>query len=191
MPVEFHHPVRLMSSNISQKKIAILVEDLYQVLEVWYPLLRLKEEGVSVQLIGTGSKETYGSKEGYPAKADASIEQADPKDFDGVIIPGGFAPDILRRYERVVRFVKELHDDGKVVAAICHGGWLLVSAGIVKGRKATCFFAIKDDLMAAGADYVDKEVVVDGNIISSRKPEDLPAFVAEIISFLEKKETKK
>jgi len=165
----------------SRKKIAILVEDLYQVLEVWYPPLRLKEDGIDVQFIGTGSKDTYGSKEGYPVKVDASIEDVNPKDFDGVIIPGGFAPDILRRYEKVVQFVRQLHDDGKVVAAICHGGWLLVSADIAKGRKATCFFAIKDDLIAAGADYVDEEVVVDGNIITSRKPEDLPAFVREII----------
>ncbi len=168
----------------SQKKIAILVEDLYQVLEVWYPLLRLKEEGVAVQLIGTGSKDAYGSKEGYPADVDASIEDINPKDFDGVIIPGGFAPDILRRYEKIVQFIKQLHDDGKVVASICHGGWLLVSADIVKERKATCFFAIKDDLIAAGANYVDEEVVVDGNIITSRKPEDLPAFVVEIIKKL-------
>ncbi|MCK5179282.1 MAG: type 1 glutamine amidotransferase [Candidatus Omnitrophica bacterium] len=170
--------------SISQKKIAILVEDLYQVLEVWYPLLRLKEEGVAVSLIGTGSKDTYGSKEGYPAEVDASINDVDPGDFDGVIIPGGFAPDILRRYERVIQFVKKIHDDGKVVAAICHGGWLLVSADIVRGRKATCFFAIKDDLVAAGADYVDEEVTVDGNIITSRKPEDLPAFMGEIIEKL-------
>ena len=166
------------------KKIAVLVEDLYQVLEVWYPLLRLKEEGIAVQLIGTGGKDTYGSKEGYPAKVDASIEEVNPGNFDGVIIPGGFAPDILRRYEKIVQFVRHLHDDGKVVAAICHGGWLLVSADIVKGRKATCFFAIKDDLIAAGADYVDEEVVVDGNIITSRKPEDLPAFVVEVIKGL-------
>ncbi|MBI5415467.1 MAG: type 1 glutamine amidotransferase [Candidatus Omnitrophica bacterium] len=163
------------------KPIAILAEDLYQVLEVWYPVLRLKEEGIATRIIGTGSKPVYASKEGYPVKVDASIEEVRAKDCDGVIIPGGFAPDILRRYEKVVSFVRRVHDDGKVVAAICHGGWLLVSAGIARGRKATCFFAIKDDLKAAGADYVDEEVVVDGNLITSRKPEDLPAFVAEII----------
>ncbi len=167
--------------SLPEKKIALLVEDLYQVLEIWYPLLRLKEEGCQVVLVGTGSKDTYGSKEGYPAQVDASIEDIDAKDFDAVVIPGGFAPDILRRYEKVVQFIKHLHDDGKIVAAICHGGWLLVSANIVKGRKATCFFAIKDDLIAAGANYVDEEVAVDGNIITSRKPEDLPAFTVEII----------
>ncbi len=168
----------------SNKQIAILVEDLYQVLEVWYPHLRLKEAGIAVQLIGTGSKDTYGSKEGYPAKVDASIEDVDPNDFDGVIIPGGFAPDFLRRYPKIIEFVKKMNDNGKVIASICHGGWLLVSADIVRGRKATCFFAIKDDLIAAGVDYVDQEVAVDKNLITSRKPEDLPAFVVEIIKQL-------
>ena len=170
--------------KVPQKKIAILVEDLYQVLEVWYPLLRLKEAGIAVQLVGTGSKNTYGSKEGYPAKVDKSIEDVKAGEFDGVIIPGGFAPDFLRRYDKVVQLVKQLDEDGKVVAAICHGGWLLVSAKILKGRRATCFFAIKDDLVAAGADYIDQEVVVDRNLITSRKPEDLPAFVVEIIKKL-------
>jgi protease I len=170
--------------KVPQKKIAVLVEDLYQVLEVWYPLLRLKEAGIAVQLVGTGSKNTYVSKEGYPAKVDKSIEDVKAGEFDGVIIPGGFAPDILRRYDKVVQLVKQLDEDGKVVAAICHGGWLLVSAKILKGRRATCFFAIKDDLVAAGADYMDQEVVVDRNLITSRKPEDLPAFVVEIIKKL-------
>lgn len=163
------------------KVIAVLVEDMYQVLEVWYPILRLKEEGIATRTIGTGSKTTYASKEGYPAKADCSIDQVSAEDFDGVIIPGGFAPDFLRRHEKVVTFVRQLHDDGKIVAAICHGGWLLVSADIIRGREVTCFFAIKDDLKAAGGRYVDREVVVDKNIITSRKPEDLPAFVGEII----------
>jgi len=173
--------------NISNKKIAILVEDLYQVLEVWYPLLRLKEEGVDVQLIGTGSKESYGSKEGYPAKVDASIEEVKPEDFDGVIIPGGFAPDFMRRYPAMIEFVKKMDADGKIVASICHGGWMLVSAGILKGRTATSFFAIKDDLIAAGVNYIDKEVAVDGRLITSRKPDDLPAFVVEIIRQLKSK----
>lgn len=168
----------------SKKKVAILVEDLYQTLEVWYPLLRLKEEGIKVEVIGTGTKQVYGSKEGYPVKVDASVDQVNPRDFDGVIIPGGFAPDILRRYQGVVDFVRKIYDDGKVVASICHGGWLLVSAGILKEKKATCFFAIKDDLIAAGADYTDEEVVVDKNLVTSRKPEDLTSFVVEIIKIL-------
>ena len=170
----------------TQKRIAILIEDLYQVLEVWYPLFRLKEEGIEVITVGTGTKETYGSKEGYPIKVDTSIDKIKFTDFDGVIIPGGYAPDILRRYERVVDFVKRLYVDGRVVASICHGGWLLVSAGVLKGRKATSFFAIKDDLIAAGAKYIDQEVVVDQNLVTSRKPEDLPKFMKEIIKLLKK-----
>ncbi len=170
----------------SLPKIAILVEDMYQVLEVWYPIFRLQEEGVLVQTIGTGKKDTYLSKEGYPIKVDISIDQSRVEDFDGVIIPGGYAPDILRRYEKVVNFVKRLYIDGRIVAAICHGGWLLVSADVLKKHKATCFFAIKDDLIAAGAKYVDQEVVVDNNLITSRKPEDLPRFVQEIIKMLKK-----
>ncbi|HBO96504.1 MAG TPA: protease [Candidatus Omnitrophica bacterium] len=164
-----------------KKTIAILVEDMYQVLEVWYPVLRLKEDGIETKLVGTGNKTSYGSKEGYPAEVGCSIDQVSAKDFDGVIIPGGFAPDFLRRYEKVIMFVRQMHDDGKIVAAICHGGWLLVSADIIRGREVTCFFAIKDDLKAAGGHYVDQEVVVDKNIITSRKPEDLTAFVLEII----------
>lgn len=163
------------------KKVAILVEDLYQVLEVWYPFFRLQEEGITVLTVGTGTKEIYKSKEGYPIKVDASIDQIKTDDFDGVIIPGGYAPDILRRYPAIVDFVKQLCVENKIIASICHGGWLLVSADILKRRKGTCFFAIKDDLIAAGMEYVDEEVVVDKNLITSRKPEDLPRFVQEII----------
>ena len=170
----------------SKKQIAILVEDMYQVLEVWYPLLRLQEAGIAVKTVGTGKKDTYGSKEGYPCKVDLSIDDVKPADFDGVIIPGGFAPDFLRRYPSVVNFIKRLYVDGRAVAAICHGGWLLVSAGIAKGHHVTCFFAIKDDLIAAGGKYVDRDVVVDQNLITSRKPEDLPRFVEEIIKFVDK-----
>ncbi len=168
----------------SQKKVAILVEDYYQVLEVWYPFLRLQEEGMAVKIIGTGTKDVYSSKEGYPVRVDAAIDKVKPTEFDGVIIPGGWAPDFLRRHEAVVNFVKRLYVDGRVVASICHGGWVLVSAGILKDHTVTCFFAIKDDLIAAGAKYLDREVVVDGNLITSRKPEDLPRFVAEIIKLL-------
>lgn len=168
------------------KKIAILIEDLYQVLEVWYPLFRLREEGITVHTIGSGTKDTYGSKEGYPVKADFSIDKVKAGDYDGVIVPGGYAPDILRRYPKMVDFVKQLCVDGKLVASICHGGWVLVSAGVLKGRKVTSFFAIKDDMVAAGAEFLDREVVVDKNLITSRKPDDLPRFTSEIIKFLKK-----
>lgn len=166
------------------KSIAILVEDQYQVLEIWYPWLRLRENGITVKLVGSGTKSVYGSKEGYPAKADCAITEVSANEFDGVIIPGGFAPDFMRRVPRMAQFVREVYDQNKIVAAICHGGWMLVSAGILKGKKATSFFAIKDDLIAAGANWSDQEVVVDRNLITSRKPEDLTAFTVEIIKQL-------
>jgi len=165
------------------KKVAVLVEDYYQVLEVWYPYLRLREEGIETILVGTGKKE-YKSKEGYPAQEELSIEKAKTEDFDAVIIPGGYAPDILRRYVEVNDFIRDMYNKGKVVAAICHGGWVLVSAGILKGKKVTGFSAIKDDLVNAGAQFIDRQVVVDGNLISSRNPYDLPAFCREIIKKL-------
>jgi protease I len=170
----------------NSQHIAILVEDQYQVLEVWYPLLRLAEAGIRVTTIGTGKKDTYQSKEGYPIVVDASIDKVNVRDFDGVIIPGGWAPDFLRRYERIINFVKRLYADGRVVASICHGGWVLVSAGVVKGNRVTCFSAIKDDLIASGGIYLDREVVIDKNLVTSRKPEDLPAFVAAIIKLVNK-----
>lgn len=166
------------------KPVAILVEEQYQVLEIWYPLLRLREAGISVLTIGSGSREVYPSKEGYPVKVDRSIDQVKPQEFSAVIIPGGWAPDFLRRYPAMVDFVRKIYDQNGVVASICHGGWMLVSAGICQGHNATCFYAIKDDIIAAGARYVDAEVVVDRNLITSRKPEDLPAFMREIINKL-------
>lgn len=165
-------------------KIAVLVEDNYQVLEVWYPYLRLREEGFETVLVGTGRKKEYASKEGYPAPEELSIKKANPDDFDAVVVPGGYAPDILRREEAVIGFVRKMHERSKLVAAICHAGWVLVSAGVLKGRKATCFTAIKDDVINAGAEYLDREVVVDGNLITSRNPYDLPAFCSQIIKWL-------
>ncbi len=162
------------------KKIAILIENNYQVLEVWYPYLYLKGEGFEIKYVGTGSSSEYHSKEGYPVKEELKIENVKSNDFDGVIIPGGYAPDILRRYESINKFVKDIFDQGKIVAAICHGGWVLASSKVLKGKKATCFYAIKDDIINAGATYVDKEVVIDNNLITSRKPEDLPFFCKAI-----------
>jgi protease I len=166
------------------RRVAVLLEDNYQVLEVWYPYLRLREEGIETVMVGPGRKKEYGSKEGYLATEELSLQKVRVSDFDGVIIPGGYAPDILRRYEEVNSFVRELYKQGKLVAAICHGGWVLVSAGILKGKKATSFYAIKDDLVNAGAQFLDKEVVVDNNLITSRNPYDLPYFCSEIIKFL-------
>lgn len=166
------------------KRIAVLVENQYQELEVWYPYLRLKEAGFNVSLVGTGKGE-YRSKVGYPAREEVPIGEADADDFDCVVVPGGYAPDFLRRHERINSFVRAVYDKGGVVAGICHGGWVLISAGILEGKRATSFFAIKDDMENAGARWEDSEVVVDGKLVTSRKPEDLPAFLREIIRLLQ------
>ena len=165
------------------RKVAILVEDLYQEMEVWYPAYRLREAGYETVFVGTGKPE-YKSKVGYPVKADADIKEARAADFAGVVVPGGFAPDHLRRHEAVNRFVAEIDKAGKLVASICHGLWVCCSAGMMKGRTSTCFFAIKDDVVHAGAKYVDQEVCVDRNLVTSRKPDDLPAFMRESLKVL-------
>ncbi len=162
----------------------MLVEELYQDLEVWYPVLRLREDGAEVCVVGSGSAKTYKGKYGYPIDVDASIHEVHVSDCDGVIVPGGYAPDLMRRTPEMVRIVADAYAHGKVVAAICHGGWMLASAGILRGKRVTGFFAIKDDLVNAGAHYVDEEVVRDGRVITSRKPEDLPAFCREIVRAL-------
>ena len=171
--------------SLAGKHIAILAENNYQDLELWYPLLRLREAGAEVKVIGTGSAETYTSKHGYPVTVDTTADVVKAADFDAVIVPGGYAPDLMRRYEAVLNLVRGAHQQGKVVAAICHAGWVLISAGILKGRQVTCVSAIKDDVINAGATYVDQEVVRDGNIITSRMPTDLPAFCRTIIAALE------
>ncbi len=165
-------------------RVAILVEDLYQDQEVWYPLYRLKEAGAEVVTVGTGRKSEFKGKYGIPLIADVTAEQVSAGEFDAVIVPGGYAPDLLRRYDPVLRLVREADAQGKVIAAICHAGWVLVSAGILKGRTMTCFAAIKDDIVNAGAKYLDREVVIDGNLITSRTPDDLPMFAAAIVDAL-------
>ena len=170
--------------GLEARRVAVLAEDLYQELELWYPLLRFREEGAETVVVGPEKGATYNSKCGYPATADLSIRDVSAAEFDAVVIPGGYAPDRMRRHPAMVDFVREMDRQGKVVAAICHGGWMLCYAGIVRGRRATCFFAIKDDLVNAGADYVDAEVVRDGTLVTSRVPEDLPAFCREIIAAL-------
>ena len=164
-------------------RVAILVEDLYQDQEVWYPYLRLKEEGAEVVIVGTGKKE-YRGKYGYPIMPDTSAEEVSAKEFDAVIVPGGYAPDLLRRVPAVVQLVKDADRHGTLIGAICHAGWVLCSADVFRGKTATCFSAIKDDIVNAGARYVDQEVVRDGNLITSRKPDDLPAFMRTLIEAL-------
>lgn len=171
--------------KLTGKRIAVLVENLYQEMELWYPVYRLREEGATVRIVGPAAGATYTSKHGYPATADADARAVSAADFDAVIIPGGYAPDHMRRSPAMVNLVRDAYAQGKIVAAICHGPWMLVSAGIAKGKRGTCFFSIKDDLVAAGMNYVDEEVVVDGNLITSRRPDDLPPFLRAIIAALE------
>ena len=166
------------------KKIAILVDQMYQTLEVWFPYYRLKEAGLSVDFVAERAKKEYHSKEGYPCISNVSAKDADTDEYDCLIVPGGFAPDFMRRSHDVIKFANNMVDAGKITAAICHGGWLLCSKKAFKGKKATCFMAIKDDIINAGAEYIDAECVVDGNLITSRKPDDLPAFCTAILKSL-------
>jgi len=172
--------------KLTGKRIAILAENLYQEMELWVPYYRFKEEGAEVKVIGAGGAKSYASKHGYPVTVDLQADQVKAVEFDAVVVPGGYAPDLMRRHPAMVGLVRDAAQQGKVVAAICHAGWMLVSAGVLKGRKATSFFSIKDDLVAAGATWVDEEVVVDGNLITSRKPDDLPAFCRTIVQALAK-----
>jgi protease I len=171
--------------NLQGKRVVVLAEDLYQELELWYPVLRLREAGAEVVVVGTGSADTYMGKHGYPVTVDAQIDDVQPADFDALVIPGGYAPDKLRRYAAVNALAREMFLGGGIVASICHGAWVLVSADVLRGRTVTCFSGIKDDVINAGANYVDREVVRDGNLITSREPDDLPAFCRELIAALE------
>ena len=170
--------------SLKGKRIAVLVDQLYQEMEVWYPYYRLKEAGAEVYLVGAEAGKTYASKVGYPAVAEKSYSELKPEEYDGVIAPGGFAPDYIRRHPAATTFVHEIDKAGKLVAAICHGPWVLCSSRMLQGRKATSFFAIKDDVINAGAEWVDFEVVVDKNLVTSRKPDDLPAFCIACIDVL-------
>lgn len=165
-------------------KIAILIEDMFNVFEFWYPYYRLKEEGAEVMVVGSGRTDVFTGKPGTECKADVPAAEVTAEDFDGVVIPGGYAPDMMRRYPAMVNLVKEMNQKNKLVAAICHAGWMLASADILGNRKVTSFFAIKDDLVHAGANWVDQGVVVDGNLITSRTPDDLPVFMKAIIEYL-------
>ena len=172
--------------KLQGKRIAVLAENIYQEMELWVPYFRFKEEGAEVKIVGAGGAKSYTSKHGYPVAVDAQAESVSAVEFDAVVVPGGYAPDLMRRHDAMVRLVREAAQQGKVVAAICHAGWMLVSAGVLPGKRATSFFSIKDDLVAAGARWVDQEVVVDGNLITSRRPDDLPAFCREIVKALTK-----
>jgi protease I len=170
--------------RLTSRKIAIMLDREYQELEVWYPYYRLKEEGAAVTLVAPKAGQIYPSKLGYPCTSDAAAGDVKGGDFDAVVVPGGWCPDFMRRDESMIRFIQQCAEAKIVLAAICHGGWMLCCTGALKGKRATSFVAIKHDMINAGANWVDQECVVDGNLITARKPDDLPAFCAAIIKAL-------
>ncbi len=169
---------------LSGKRLLAFVGDMYEDLELWYPVLRMREAGAEVVVAGLEAGASYTSKHGYPAKADVAAADVKSADFDGVIVPGGFMPDKLRRDKDVLRIVREMAEAGKLVAAICHGGWIPISAKVYKGVKVTGTTAIKDDLENAGAVWHDAPLVVDRNFVSSRRPDDLPEFCKGMLAVL-------
>lgn len=170
--------------NLENKSVAILLEKLYEDPEFWYPYYRFLEAGARVTVIAPEQGE-YPSKHGYPARADLAAAEADPAHYDAVIIPGGFSPDHMRRSPELLNFARKAFEQGRIMAAICHGPWLLASIGAAQGREMTAFYSIKDDLINAGASFVDRETVRDGTVITARVPADLPAFCREIIAALQ------
>ncbi|MBN1685763.1 MAG: type 1 glutamine amidotransferase, partial [Spirochaetales bacterium] len=167
--------------NMAGEKAIILVEDNYEDPEFWYPYYRLKEEGFEVTIVAPEKKRTYGSKHGYPVISEATPEEINIDDIAVVVVPGGFAPDRLRRYDSILELLRAADRNGAVIASICHAAWVAISAGITKGRRMTCVKAIKDDLVNSGANFVDEALVIDGNMVTSRTPADLPVFVKGII----------
>lgn len=169
--------------SLNGKRVLFFAAPLYEDLELWYPKIRLEEEGAATVVAGLGER-TYQGKRGYPITPDTSVDQLSAGDFDALVIPGGYAPDILRRHQKVLDLTREIFQAGKPVAFICHAGWVPISAGIVKGRRGTSVGAIKDDLVNAGMLWEDSAVVVDGNMITSRTPADLGPFCRAIIGAL-------
>ena len=162
----------------------MFVDHVYEDLELWYPKLRLEEAGASVTLAGPKSDTTYGGKHGYPCVSDAAISQVTADTFDALVVPGGFMPDKLRRDPDVLELVRQFDAAKKPIAAICHGGWIPISAGVYRGVTVTGSPGIKDDLVNAGAVYEDAEVVIDRHHITSRRPDDLPAFCRSLIAMM-------
>jgi protease I len=165
-------------------RLLMCVDDIYEDLELWYPKLRMIEAGAHVTVAGPEAGKKYAGKHGYPCVSDAAIRDMEASDFQGMIIPGGFAPDKLRRDSKLLDLVRQTSQAGKLVAAICHGGWIAISAGVYKGVRVTGSPGIKDDLVNAGAIWADAAVVIDRHFVSSRKPDDLPEFCEGIIEVL-------
>ena len=173
-----------MDRPLAEKRILMFVGDVYEDLEVWYPKLRLIEAGAEVVLAGREAKQTYAGKHGYPCRSDVAISAVRAAEFDGLVVPGGFMPDQLRRDTGVLEIVRQFDAAGKLIAAVCHGGWIPISAGVYRGVRVTGSLGIKDDLVNAGAIWEDQSVVVDRHFVSSRKPDDLPDFCRGILSVL-------
>jgi protease I len=173
-----------MDQPLAGKKILMFVGDVYEDLEVWYPKLRLAEAGAKVVTAGPDAGAAYAGKHGYPCTSDAAIADVRAGDFDGLIVPGGFMPDKLRRDPKVLELVRQFNAAGNLIAAVCHGGWIPISAGVYRGVRVTGSLGIKDDLVNAGALWVDEPVVVDRHFVSSRKPDDLPDFCRGILAVM-------
>ncbi|MDC3425722.1 type 1 glutamine amidotransferase [Aquibacillus sp. 3ASR75-11] len=170
--------------RLQNKKVIALVGPEFEDLELWYPVLRLREEGAKVDLVGDKAKEKYVGKYGVPAESDLAFSEVSVDDYDAILVPGGWAPDKLRRYPEVLELVRKMDEAEKPIGQICHAGWVLISADILHGRKVTSTPGIKDDMTNAGAKWVDEAVVVDGHIVSSRRPPDLPPYVKEFADLL-------
>ena len=172
--------------SLKDKTVLMVAENDFEDLELWYPILRLKEDGIKVLVAGKQKGKTYHGKHGLPVVADIDYEEMLRTDFDALLVPGGWAPDMLRREPEVLEITRKINSEGKPIGHICHAGWVLVSADVVRGKKVTSTPGIKDDMVNAGAIWVDEECVVDGNSVSSRRPSDLPKYMAEFIRLLDK-----
>ena len=172
--------------SLAKLKIVNLLHQDFEDLELWYPVIRLREEGITVHLAGEEAKTRYTGKYGVPATADIGYAELDPENYHGILIPGGWAPDKLRRSKQVTEFIRKVHQQEKPIGEICHAGWVLISANILKGKRVTSTPAIKDDMQNAGATWVDEPVVMDNNLISSRRPLDLPIYMKSYIDVLKK-----
>lgn len=172
--------------RLQGKKVVCYVEHEFEDLELWYPVLRLREEGATVHLVGPEANHQYIGKYGVPCLSDKSVDEVAADEYDGVLVPGGWAPDKLRRYPQILSFIQAMHQAKKPIGHICHAGWVLVSAKILQGVTTTSTPGIKDDMENAGAIWVDQEVVVDGHIVGSRRPPDLPAYAKAFADLLAK-----
>lgn len=172
--------------RLENKKVIALVEEEFEDLELWYPVLRLREEGATVHLVAKEAKKKYTGKYGVPAESDYDFSEINPEEYDGILVPGGWAPDKLRRYDEVLKMIHHMNEAKKPIGQICHAGWVLISAGILRGKSVTSTPGIKDDMMNAGGIWKDEAVVTDGHIISSRRPPDLPPYVKAFADYLAK-----